>query len=177
MAFIIVLVMSIIVGIVSGFWSIPQIMIQLQDPQVQRVLADLNVDPEVFLGMGTVVLVAISAILTPIINVIIWLIFSALNAFVVNKFFEGRTTTSQIRRVFGFAYIFSIISVIPCVGYAMIVVSAVTNIIGISAAAEVDTAKGVLTWLVSLAIIFVVLGLLCCTPIFVLSFLGVASGQ
>jgi hypothetical protein len=125
----------------------------LQDPEIQRILAELNIDPALFVGGGTILLSIINAIVTPIASLIGWLIFGWLNGVAAKNFFKGDTNTGEILRVFGFAYIWAPLSAIPCIGLLASILSIISNVIGIREAAGFDTGNAVLTWLVSVAII------------------------
>lgn len=162
-AVMVLVVSSIIAGIISGLQLPFQLQMQLQDPQTQQALRELNIDPAFFFGAGALVMALVLAILNPILSLIGWAIFSWLNAFVANRFFKGNTSTGEIMRVSGYAYIFAPLSAIMCIGVIGWLLSIFANVIGIREAAEIDTGNAILTWLVSVVIIVaVVIGLYCC---------------
>lgn len=160
-AAIIVILVSVITGTISGALVPLQVQSQMQqDPNTAQAFADLGINPSAWSPL----LFALGfAILQPVFGLIGWAIASWLNALIATKFFQGRTDTSEMMRVFGFAYIFNLLGLIPCVGLIGWVLAIIGNIIGIREAAEFDTGKAVLTVLFSFAItLLVTVGLACC---------------
>jgi hypothetical protein len=177
-AVLVLVVASIIGGIISGLTLPLQLGAQLQDPQVRQMLRELNIDPAMFVGGGAIIFGVVNAVLAPIFNLIAWAIFSWLNGFIANQFFNGKATTSGVMRVFGFAYVYYIFAGIPCIGLVFsLVIPIITNVIGIGEAAELETGNAFLTWLISIALVLlVVVGIPCCL-IFGLILLGGAAGN
>jgi hypothetical protein len=139
-AAVIVVVVAIFVGFVSGLFQTGQINAQFAD---QGVSMDLN----------PLVAGVFGAVIQPVFSLIGWGIGSWLLALIASKFFEGKTNTSEMLRVLGFTYIFNILGIIPCVGIVGWVLSIVGAVIGIREAAEFDTGKAVLTVVIEIAII------------------------
>jgi hypothetical protein len=98
------------------------------------------------------------AIVTVILGVLLgWLINSWLTAFVAKTFFKGDTSTSEMLRVQGHAYIFQILSIIPIIGsIAAAVLSIIANVLAIREASGLDTTKSILTAIIVGVIVFIV---------------------
>ncbi len=184
-AILVVILFSIVSAIISGIFLPIQIQTQLQqlqatDPQtyqqIQLMMDQAGLSMATLMGAGTLIIIGISVIITPIFSLIGWLIFSWLCATVVNAFFGGNTSTNEMLRVFGFAYVFAPLSAIPCLNLVAWVLSVVANIIGIREASNIGTGGAILAWLVSVIILIVAFSLLCCGLGFALSLLvGAAS--
>jgi hypothetical protein len=72
-----------------------------------------------------------------------WVIFSYLSSIVAKSLFEGKTDPGEMLRVFGFANIFSIIGIIPCLGLIAPILAIVATVIGIREAGEFSTGKAI----------------------------------
>ncbi len=87
----------------------------------------------------------------------VWLVGSWVFAFVSTRFYGGKASTGEMLRVFGFTQVFQVLVVFPLFGaivrFALIVISA---IIGVREAAEIDTAKAVLTGIVGFIVLYAV---------------------
>jgi hypothetical protein len=177
-AVMVLVIFSVIAGIISGALFPVQMQLQMQQsPELQQALFELGIDPATFLGVGALVAAAAGAVLNPLISLLGWLIFSSLNAFVANRFFGGNTDTSQIMRVFGYAYVFAPIGALPCIGLVVLVLSLVANTIGVREAADLDTGNAILTVIVSLVIIIAVLFLLGCCFVLLIASLAAAGSS
>ena len=86
-----------------------------------------------------------------------WLIGAFVLAFVAQSFFQGKTDTGEMLRMTGFAQIFSLLGIIPLIGWLLALVGLiVAYVIGIREAAEIDTTKAVLTGMITIVILFFV---------------------
>lgn len=160
-AAIIVILVAVITGLISGLFIPAQIQAQLQqNPEGQQAFAELGIDP----GAWNPALTAIAiGIVQPITALISWAITSWLNALIATRFFQGRTDTSEMMRIFGFTSIFNIIGLIPFLGLIGWCLSVIGNVIGIREAAEFDLGKAMLTMVVSLIItLLIAFGIACC---------------
>ncbi len=92
-----------------------------------------------------------------IVNTLIgWVVGSFVFGFVANMF-GGKTDTGEMLRVFGFAQVFQVLNIVPCIGsLAALVLSIIGAIIGIREAAEFDTGKAILTGVVGFVVLFIV---------------------
>jgi len=116
-------------------------------------LASSSLPADQVASLGSPVRIAVSTIFNTIIG---WVVGSFVFGFVANLF-GGRTNTGEMLRVFGFAQIFQVLNIVPCLGsIAALVLSIIGAIIGIREAAEFDTGKAVLTGVVGLVILFIV---------------------
>jgi hypothetical protein len=167
---------TMLAGLISGLFIPIQLGLQLQDPQIQALLAELNIDPAIFTGGFSLILIAASVILTPIGSLIGWAIFSGLCAFAANRFFGAQTSFTEIGRIFGFAYVYAPLTVLPCIGLVFNILAIVSNVIGIREATGFDTGKAFLIWLSAVGIILLVYFLLVCCFIGVIFALGGAAG-
>lgn len=175
-AVMVLVIFSVIAGIISGAFFPLQMQMQMQqNPDMQRLFLELNIDPAIFMGAGILIAAVVGAVLNPLFSLLGWLIFSALNAFVANRFFGGNTDTSAIMRVFGYAYVFAPLSAIPYVNLFAWLLSIFANVIGIREAADIDTGNAILTFLISLAIVILVPILIGCC--FALLIVGLAAGS
>ncbi len=87
-----------------------------------------------------------------------WLIGGWLTAFVATTFFQGKTNTGEMLRVFGYTRIFTILGIIPVIGGLIgAILGIIGNVIGIREAAEFDTTKAILTAIIVGVIVFIVL--------------------
>lgn len=86
-----------------------------------------------------------------------WLVGGWVFAFVATTFFGGKTNTGEMLRVFGFAQIFQLLNIIPCIGWlAALVLSVIGGIIGIREAAEFDNTKAILTGVIGFIVMVVI---------------------
>lgn len=110
------------------------------------------------LPAGTAAASPLAFAIRTVVNAIIsWLIGGWVIAFVSTKFFGGKTDTGEMLRVFGFAQVFQIIGVIPCLGTIVaLVLSLIAAVIGIREASEFDTTKAILTAVVAFVILLIV---------------------
>lgn len=81
--------------------------------------------------------------------IISWLVGAWFIAFVSKTFFGGKTDMWEMARVFGFTQVFTIISIIPCLGIVGVILSLIGAVIGIREASEFDTTKAILTAVVA----------------------------
>jgi hypothetical protein len=95
------------------------------------------------------------AIQTIIFGFIGWGVGSWVLAFVANAL-GGKTNTGEMLRVFGFAQIFNLLSIIPCLGIIGWILGIVAAVIGIREAAEVTTGKSIVIGLIGLVVLIVV---------------------
>ncbi|MGE5139657.1 MAG: YIP1 family protein [Rudaea sp.] len=94
---------------------------------------------------------------TVISNILNWLIGAWVIAFVSTTFFGGKTNMWEMARVFGYTQIFTIIAVIPCLGWIVgIILSLIGAVIGIREASEFDTTKAILTAVVAFIAVLIV---------------------
>ncbi len=173
----IIVIVSAVVGFMSGLLSIPQLMSSFQDPEFQQIFGELGLDPTGSaaalggLGLG---LAFLFAFINPILALIGWLIGSAIYAFITNAFFSGEATTGKMMRVLGHAYVFQLVSIVPCLGgLAVFVLGAISGVFGIREAARITTTNAVITWVIPRLFVF----LLFCIMIGLLIALGAAVGS
>lgn len=155
----IIVIISVVGGFISGLLSVPQYLSALQDPDIQQLLGELDLDPASSiaalggLGLG---LAFLSAFTSPIFALIGWVIGSAIYAFITNAFFSGEATTGKMMRVFGHTSIFQLVGIVPCLGgLAVFVLGAISSVIGIRESARISTTNAVITWVIPL--LFVIL--------------------
>ena len=150
----IIVIISVVVGFMSGLLSIPQLMSSFQDPEVQQIFGELGLDPTgsaAALGGFGLGLAFVYAFINPIFALIGWVIGSAIYAFITNAFFSGEATTGKMMRVFGHTSIFQLVSVVPCIGgLAIFVLGAISSVIGIREAARITTTNAVITWAIAM---------------------------
>lgn len=116
-------------------------------------LAGSSLPSDQLAQVGSPVRIVVSTIITTILG---WLVGSFVFGFVANMF-GGKTDTGEMLRVFGFAQIFQLLNIVPCIGgLAALVLSVIGAIIGIREAAGFDTGKAVLTGVVGFVFLFIV---------------------
>ncbi|NJL06157.1 MAG: hypothetical protein HC911_14885 [Chloroflexaceae bacterium] len=173
----IIVIVSVVVGFISGLLSVPQLMSSFQDPEVQQILGELGLDPTgsaaalggLGLGLGF-----LFAFINPIFALIGWVIGSAIYAFITNAFFSGEATTGKMMRVFGHTSIFQLVSIVPCLGsLAIFVLGSISSVISIRESARITTTNAVITWVIPSLFVF----LLICIMIGLLIALGAAVGS
>jgi hypothetical protein len=158
-AAIIVIAVALMTGFISGL-LLPS---TLNSPQYQQIFAEFNMNMSPLLAISGLVWGGVMAIIYVIVLLLIWVLFSWLSALIANKFFEGQTKTIELMRIYGFASIYGVLSVIPCLGIiAAIVLPAITNVIGVKEAAAIDTGNAVFTWLIATVITVIIVGLAYC---------------
>ncbi|WP_218079267.1 YIP1 family protein [Anthocerotibacter panamensis] len=81
-----------------------------------------------------------------------WFLYAVLLAFVARRFFEGEVDTEQMLRVSGYSSVFNLVSFIPVVQVAGVMLFIVGTVLGVREAAEFDALKAGLTVLVTLAL-------------------------
>lgn len=162
---------AVISGFFAGLYQGVQLLSMAQSPEFR----ELGIDPAVFTGIGTLGLAIALALISPLFALISWLIVSALYAWIANSFFEGTTSTGEMMRVFGFTSLFSLLSIIPCVGLIGSILSIIGTVIGIREAANITTGKAVITWLIPLVALVALYCLCIAGVIFVIS-LGASGG-
>lgn len=177
---IILVVVSLITGILSGLLQSGQLIAQFSDPALQGDLEAAGIEVAAIAGIGFIGFALIIFILTPIFALLGWLIGSWLNA-TVAKMFGGTTSTDEMMRISGYLSPFSLLSAIPCVGIIGFVLSLFGTAIGIREAAfpnrDDGLTKSILTMLVVFLIYLLFIGLLIgcmVAAIFVLA--GAAAG-
>lgn len=94
------------------------------------------------------------AIQTIAIGLIGWFVGSWAMAFTGNAL-GGKTNTGEMLRVYGYASIFSLLSVIPCLGFIAWILAIIATVIGIREAAEVSTGKAIVIGIVALIVLIV----------------------
>lgn len=95
------------------------------------------------------------AIQTILLSFIGWGVGSWVMGFVGNML-GGKTNTGEMLRVFGFASIFNIIGIIPCLGIIGWILGIIATVIGIREAAEVSTGKAIVIGIVGFIAILIV---------------------
>jgi hypothetical protein len=134
---IIVVVVSLIVGIIGAFVGVG--------------VPGVTTNPEV----STVSIAIVAAITGLIASVLGWLVGGWVTAFVARQFFQGKTDTGEMLRVFGYTRIFSLFGIVPIIGGIIgAILGIIGNIIGIREAAEFDTTKAILTAIIAGIIVF-----------------------
>ncbi|MCC7162885.1 MAG: YIP1 family protein [Anaerolineae bacterium] len=101
------------------------------------------------------------AIQTIVLGFIGWGVGSWVMGFVGNML-GGKTNTGEMLRVFGFASIFNLLGIIPCLGLIGWILGIIATVIGIREAAEVSTGKAVaigVIGFVAILIVSVVIGI------------------
>ena len=110
------------------------------------------------LSRGGLIFGLLSAVLAIVLG---WVVGSWLTAFVAKTFFQGTTTTAEMMRVRGHAYIFNILGVIPIIGGIIgAVLGIIANVLAIREASGLDTTKSVLTAIIVGVIVFIALGII-----------------
>ena len=111
-------------------------------------------------GFGAVLLGAVVTIVLGIVNYYIW---SYVTLFVGTKLFGGQADAGEMLRTLGYAYtprLLGLLSFIPCVGpfiaLAGAILSLVAAVIAIREALDFDTGKAILTTIIGWVIILVV---------------------
>ena len=99
------------------------------------------------------------AIQTIILGLIGWGVGSWVMGFVGNAL-GGKTNTGEMLRVFGFASIFNLLGIIPCLGIIGWILGIIATVIGIREAAEVSTGKAIVIGIVGFIAILVVSAIL-----------------
>lgn len=136
-AAIIVVVVSILVGFISTF---------------------LKTDPT---GKSYGIVAAVAfAVLGLIVALIGWWLGSWIAAFVAKSFFQGKTDTGEMLRVFGYTYVFNILGIIPVLAIVGAILGIIGTVIGIREAAEFDTTKAILTAIIAGVIEFIIITVL-----------------
>ncbi len=82
------------------------------------------------------------AIQTIILSLIGWFVGAWVMAFTGNAL-GGKTNTGEMLRVFGYASIFNVLSIIPCLGVIAWILWVIATVLGIREAAEVSTGKAI----------------------------------
>jgi Yip1 domain len=100
----------------------------------------------------------IGAVIRGLVTALIgWAIGSWVFAFVSKTFFQGKTDTGEMMRVFGYTNIFQLLGIIPVLGTIVgLILSVIGAIIGIREASEFDTTKAILTGAVGFVILLIV---------------------
>ncbi len=163
-------------GFVNGLLTVPQLMMQAQSPELQQQLAEIGIDLSSLTALGGlgIALALILAFVSPLLSLIGWIIGSAIYAFIANAFFRGEATTGRIMRTLGFANIFQLVTLVPCVGsLAAFVLGAVSAVFSIRESSRFTTTNAVITWLTPTLIIVV----FCCLVSGLLFALGAAAGS
>jgi hypothetical protein len=96
------------------------------------------------------------ALRTIIAGLVGWVVGSWAMAFAAKTFFGGKTNTGEMLRVYGFASIFGIIALIPCLGIIAVILEIIAVIIGIREASEFTTGKAIMTGIVGFIVVLVV---------------------
>lgn len=94
------------------------------------------------------------AIQTILLSLLGWFIGSFIMGFVANAL-GGKTDTGEMLRVFGFAQIFNLLGIIPCLGFIGLILGIIATVIGIREAAEVTTGKAIVIGIVGLIVIVI----------------------
>lgn len=94
------------------------------------------------------------AIQTILLSFLGWGIGSWVMGFVGNAL-GGKTNTGEMLRVFGFASIFNLLGIIPCLGLIGWILGIIATVIGIREAAEVSTGKAIAIGIVGFIAIFI----------------------
>lgn len=152
---------SAFVGFVSGLLTVPQLLLQAQDPELQQALLEIGINPNSLAAAGSIgiALAFILAFISPFLSLIGWIIGSAIYAFIANAFFKGEATTGRMMRTLGFANIFQVVGLVPCVGsLAAFVLGAIGSVTSIRESSRFTTTNAVVTWLMPSLIII----LFCC---------------
>lgn len=84
-----------------------------------------------------------------------WFVASWAMAFAGNML-GGKTNTGEMLRVYGFASIFGLVSIIPCIGWLAGILTIIATVIGIREAAEFTTGKAILTGIVGFIVLVVI---------------------
>ncbi|NJL33577.1 MAG: hypothetical protein HC893_06580 [Chloroflexaceae bacterium] len=154
MALLITAGVSAIVGFVSGLLQARQLVNLMQDPNFR----ELGIDPAVLSGVGAIGLAMFGLIVSPISALIGLVIGSAIFALVANTFFGGEATTGKLMRVFGFAYIFQILGIIPCLGtLAAFVLGIIGSVLSIREGSRIGTGGAIVTYILPSVILFALL--------------------
>jgi hypothetical protein len=95
---------------------------------------------------------AIQAILLSFLG---WGIGSWVMGFVGNML-GGKTNTGEMLRVFGYASIFNLLGIIPCLGFVGWILGIIATVIGIREAAEVSTGKALVIGVVGFIAVIIV---------------------
>jgi len=95
---------------------------------------------------------AIQAILLSFLG---WGIGSWVMGFIANML-GGKTNTGEMLRVFGYASIFNLLGIIPCLGIIGWILGIIATVIGIREAAEVTTGKAVVIGIVGFIAVLIV---------------------
>src|SRR5262245_525391 len=82
------------------------------------------------------------AIQTVLLGLLGWFFGSWAIGFAANAL-GGKTNTCEMLRVYGFASIFGLVAIIPCIGFLAWILTIIATVIGIREAAEVSTGKAI----------------------------------
>jgi len=118
----------------------------------------------VLLGINPlgVLAIAASSLTTVLVS---WLLASWLTALIANKLFGGQSSTSELLRIFGHAYVFQVLIIIPFIGaIAAFVLSIIATVLAIRESAGFDTQKAIFTAIIS-GVILLVLNLVIASAI------------
>ncbi len=135
-AAIIVAVVSIISGVVGA------IVLQSIGSQLPQGVGIASTNPIIY---------AIQAIVLGLIG---WFIGAWVMGFVANAL-GGKTDTGEMLRVFGYAQIFNLLGIIPCLGIIGWILGIIASVIGIREAAEVSTGKAIVIGIVGFIVIII----------------------
>jgi hypothetical protein len=94
------------------------------------------------------------AIQTIALGLIGWVVGSWAMAFAGNAL-GGKTNTGEMLRVYGYASIFGLLAIIPCVGFLAWILSIIATVIGIREAAEVSTGKAIAIGIVGFIVLLI----------------------
>lgn len=95
------------------------------------------------------------ALQTIITGLVGWVVASWAIGFAGNML-GGKTNTGEVMRVYGFASIFGLVGIIPCIGWLAGILTIIATIIGIREAAEFSTGKAILAGIVGFIALVVV---------------------
>ncbi len=160
---IILVVVSLITGLLSGLLQGGQIVAQLSDPALQGDLEAAGIETATIARIGFIGFALVIFIITPIFALLGWLIGSWLYA-TVAKMFGGNTDTGEMLRISGHIAPFNLLGVIPCVGIVGFILTLVGTAIGVREAAfpnrEDGLTKSILTMVVVFLIYLLIIGVL-----------------
>jgi hypothetical protein len=95
------------------------------------------------------------AIQTILLGFIGWGVGSFVMGLVANML-GGKTNTGEMLRVFGYASIFNLLGIIPCLGFIGWILGIIATVLGIREAAEVSTGKAIAIGIIGFIAILIV---------------------
>jgi hypothetical protein len=105
-------------------------------------------------GFGSAILSLVWGVAWTVVG---YFLYAFLAYFVASKVFGATTDFGEMRRVLGYAYGPTIVSLVPCVGWPVALVwKLVTGVVAVRQAMDQDTAQAIVTTVIALALVFVI---------------------